>query len=94
MQNERQRILAMLENGTITTDEALTLLETLGQSKQTTKSVEVEQVAEEVTLSKTKPAEQTKQQQSAGQDFEFEKKKTMSPLWTSFWTICVRISLT
>lgn len=30
MQNERKRILAMLENGTITTEEALTLLETLG----------------------------------------------------------------
>ena len=34
MQNERKRILAMLENGTITTDEALTLLETLGQQKK------------------------------------------------------------
>jgi len=34
MQNERKRILAMLENGTITTDEALTLLETLGQTEQ------------------------------------------------------------
>ena len=38
MQNERQRILAMLENGKITTDEALTLLETLGQSEQTGKT--------------------------------------------------------
>ena len=34
MQNERKRILAMLENGTITTDEALTLLETLGNAEQ------------------------------------------------------------
>ena len=32
MQNERKRILAMLENGTITTEEALTLLEKLGKS--------------------------------------------------------------
>ncbi|MFS0577215.1 DUF4097 family beta strand repeat-containing protein [Sporosarcina sp. 179-K 3D1 HS] len=37
MQNERKRILAMLENGTITTDEALTLLEKLGQSQNETK---------------------------------------------------------
>ena len=34
MQTERKRILTMLENGTITTDEALTLLETLGQTNQ------------------------------------------------------------
>ena len=34
MQNERKRILAMLENGKITTDEALTLLETLGNAEQ------------------------------------------------------------
>lgn len=31
MQNERKRILTMLENGTISTDEALTLLEALSQ---------------------------------------------------------------
>ena len=37
MQNERKRILAMLENGTISTDEALTLLEKLGDSKQAEK---------------------------------------------------------
>ena len=38
MQNERKRILAMLENGTITTEEALTLLETLGQTAQVEKT--------------------------------------------------------
>lgn len=37
MQNERKRILAMLENGTITTDEALTLLEKLGESQNQAK---------------------------------------------------------
>ncbi|HEX5565079.1 MAG TPA: DUF4097 family beta strand repeat-containing protein [Sporosarcina sp.] len=36
MQNERKRILTMLENGTITTEEALTLLEKLGESKRET----------------------------------------------------------
>lgn len=74
MQNERQRILAMLENGTITTDEALTLLETLGQSSQTVQPVE----AEKATLSKKEPVEQqqqNEQQQSSKQDFEFEQKK-------------------
>ena len=34
MQNERKRILTMLEDGTITTEDALTLLENLGKSKQ------------------------------------------------------------
>jgi DUF4097 and DUF4098 domain-containing protein YvlB len=38
MHNERKRILAMLENGTITTDEALTLLEKLGESKSVEKN--------------------------------------------------------
>lgn len=43
MQNERKRILAMLENGTITTDEALTLLEKLGQSQQPTEPAPAKQ---------------------------------------------------
>ena len=40
MQNERKRILAMLENGTITTDEALTLLENLSLNQATQQSPE------------------------------------------------------
>ncbi|KAA0944326.1 DUF4097 family beta strand repeat protein [Sporosarcina sp. ANT_H38] len=47
MQNERKRILAMLENGTITTEEALTLLETLGKTSQVEKNTEAKQVTEE-----------------------------------------------
>ncbi len=43
MQNERKRILAMLENGTITTEEALTLLETLGKTGQVEKNAEAKQ---------------------------------------------------
>jgi DUF4097 and DUF4098 domain-containing protein YvlB len=43
MQNERKRILAMLENGTITTEEALTLLETLGQSTHVENTTEATQ---------------------------------------------------
>lgn len=37
MQNERKRILAMLEDGTITTEDALTLLEKLGESQKVEK---------------------------------------------------------
>lgn len=46
MQNERKRILAMLENGTITTDEALTLLETLGHTKEAEKKVDTDQTSQ------------------------------------------------
>ncbi|MBE1554897.1 DUF4097 family beta strand repeat-containing protein [Sporosarcina limicola] len=56
MQNERKRILAMLENGTITTDEALTLLEKLGQMKQ----VETKQVTEDTYTSHEQKAESEK----------------------------------
>ncbi|WP_186672097.1 DUF4097 family beta strand repeat-containing protein [Sporosarcina sp. BP05] len=47
MQNERKRILAMLENGTITTEEALTLLETLGKTGQVEKNAEAKKVTVE-----------------------------------------------
>ncbi len=97
MQNERKRILAMLENGTITTDEALTLLETLGQLQQKEKPSEAERASEEVTLVKKEPVEeqhqhlhqekqehQTDQQQSAKQDFEFEEKSDKEPSMDEF----------
>ncbi|MFJ7935508.1 DUF4097 family beta strand repeat-containing protein [Sporosarcina sp. NPDC096371] len=91
MQNERKRILAMLENGTITTDEALTLLETLGQTQQKEKPTETVQASEEVTLSKKEPAEQqqqqqqqTDQQQSTEQDFTFEEKSEKEPSMDDF----------
>ena len=51
MQNERKRILAMLEDGTITTEDALTLLETLEQPKQPEIAKPIEQKTYE---SKTK----------------------------------------
>ncbi len=73
MQNERQRILAMLENGTITTDEALTLLETLGQSQQAEKKVENERVTEEVNLSKREPVEQKQADDNHKSDEEGHK---------------------
>jgi DUF4097 and DUF4098 domain-containing protein YvlB len=52
MQNERKRILAMLENGTITTEEALTLLETLGKTSQVEKNTQVKQATVEAQESK------------------------------------------
>ena len=60
MQNERKRILAMLENGTITTDEALTLLETLGNAEQAGKT----RRSEDIYSPAKKPAadEQTEQE--------------------------------
>jgi len=48
MQNERKRILAMLENGTITTEEALTLLETLGNNGQVEQNAKAKQATVEV----------------------------------------------
>lgn len=56
MQNERKRILAMLENGTITTDEALTLLEALSQTKGSEKTVETEQTSPAAIVKQEEPA--------------------------------------
>lgn len=90
MQNERQRILAMLENGTITTDEALTLLETLGKPPQVEKQAETSQVeppqveltkVEEVILVKEEPvaqqqAEEPAKEQQAHEESANKKKDT------------------
>lgn len=43
MQNERKRILTMLENGTISMDEALTLLEAMEKKQSTTGSTQTEE---------------------------------------------------
>ncbi|MCM3745325.1 DUF4097 family beta strand repeat-containing protein [Sporosarcina luteola] len=43
MQNERKRILTMLENGTISMEEALTLLETMEKRQSTTDSSQAEE---------------------------------------------------
>ncbi|MCM3712202.1 DUF4097 family beta strand repeat-containing protein [Sporosarcina luteola] len=43
MQNERKRILTMLENGTISMDEALTLLETMEKRQSTTDSSQMDE---------------------------------------------------
>jgi len=63
MQNERKRILAMLENGTITTEEALTLLETLGKTGQVEKSPEAKQTTvkeQELEKQYSEPKQQEK----------------------------------
>lgn len=69
MQNERKRILAMLENGTITTDEALTLLEALGQTKDSEKKVETEQTSPETIIKHQEPASEQRTEEKP-----FEKK--------------------
>ena len=71
MQSNRQRILTMLENGTITTDEALTLLENLGDSQ-----VENDEVASEPKIEKPqkvdgdklKKADKTSDQKGSGSE--------------------------
>ena len=60
MQNERKRILAMLENGTITTEEALTLLETLGKTSQVEKNTVVKQATIEAQESEEQYSEPKK----------------------------------
>ncbi len=64
MQNERKRILAMLENGTITTEEALTLLETLGKTGQVEKNAEAKQAtveSQELEEQYSEPKQQEKE---------------------------------
>lgn len=73
MQNERKRILAMLENGTITTEEALTLLETLGQTAQ----VENTTGAKQDKIEKQEMEEQYSEQKQAKSD-PFEKAENTS----------------
>jgi DUF4097 and DUF4098 domain-containing protein YvlB len=68
MQNERKRILAMLENGTITTEEALTLLETLGKTAQ----VENTTGAKQTTIDGQELEEQYSEQKQVEAD-PFEK---------------------
>ncbi|MBO1914390.1 hypothetical protein J4G37_57415, partial [Microvirga sp. 3-52] len=62
MQSKRKRILTMLENGTITTDEALTLLENLNEeqtSTETSQSPSLEETTESETSSDTTEKETT-----------------------------------
>ena len=60
MQNERKRILAMLENGTITTEEALTLLETLGNNGQVEQNAEAKHATVDVEEKYSEPKQQPK----------------------------------
>lgn len=71
MQNERKRILTMLENGTITTDEALTLLEALGQNDK--KKETNETAAPTVIPSQSSTEEEpTNEQSSKGKEHSSE----------------------
>lgn len=59
MQNKRKRILSMLENGTITTDEALTLLENLNDTAEKPKTEEKQQ--EPLQAESQQPQEEPKE---------------------------------
>lgn len=74
MQNERKRILTMLENGTITTDEALTLLEALGQSKQK-QSLENNAAREELKNEEASSASETFSEEDVDQPHASKQEK-------------------
>ncbi len=58
MQSKRKRILTMLENGTITTDEALTLLENLSDAKEEGSTVEKQQGQSQLEKQQAQPKEE------------------------------------
>lgn len=72
MQNERQRILELVEKGTISAQEAITLLEALEQPSKSTQNV-MNDVSKEGQQSSTEKEtlfnEQTKEQQKKDTDF-------------------------
>lgn len=72
MQNERQRILELVEKGTISAQEAITLLEALEQPSKSTQNV-MNDVSKEGQQSSTEQEtlfnEQTKEQQKKDTDF-------------------------
>ena len=82
MQNERKRILAMLENGKITTDEALTLLETLGNAEQQEKP----ERQEDIFIPAKKPAadEQTEQESFGGDKKGKDRQRQGQPSMDDF----------
>lgn len=67
MQNKRKRILTMLENGTISTDEALSLLESLGNAPTDTTESEtaVEESKTEKSTNESTQADQENEQSNA-----------------------------
>ena len=80
MQNERKRILTMLENGTISMDEALTLLENLdGNSKKVKEEVEFRQKQTDETKS-----ENNNKTDSAEEDGGFTGKNDQIPPMDEF----------
>ena len=66
MQSNRKRILTMLENGTITTDEALTLLENISGSQAET--LEDTQEPESKSESESKPEPETEKEQKTKEE--------------------------
>ncbi|KIL46531.1 hypothetical protein KP77_26580 [Jeotgalibacillus alimentarius] len=68
MENERQRILSMVEKGTITASEALTLLEALEKDGSAKASADSRTSSESTTSSTTSHQEKTYEQQSRSSD--------------------------
>ncbi|WP_210471252.1 DUF4097 family beta strand repeat-containing protein [Sporosarcina sp. 6E9] len=79
MQSKRKRILTMLENGTITTDEALTLLENLNEeqtSTETSQSPSLEETTESETSSDTTEKETTSSETEKKSDPDQENNQS------------------
>ncbi|KAB2329082.1 DUF4097 domain-containing protein [Cytobacillus depressus] len=81
MQDERKRILKMVENGKLTVDEALFLLEELEKSSQTAEEKKAELVQE---LSTTVKFEEAKKDEPFNYKFQSAKDKIMDFVDTAF----------
>lgn len=79
MQSKRKRILTMLENGTISTDEALTLLENLSESQTDTSTVAPEPEVEKEQASKeaSEDNQKTFEQESSKSDSTEKEEPSM-----------------
>lgn len=79
MQTKRKRILTMLENGTITTEEALTLLENLSNSQtETTKEIQEPKIEKRQTNDEeTSKDKDSTEQESKGSDSTQKDEQSM-----------------
>lgn len=71
MENERKRILKLVENGTISAEEAIVLLEALTKEKESTQS-------SKTSLSSKEEEQQTSQENNASQQTENAEEETTS----------------
>lgn len=83
MQNERQRILQLVENGTISAQEALTLLEALEKKPQSTVEAQATPLLEKEQPSEQAQSDDTKQPKWFDFDDDLFKKKEGKPTFES-----------